>query len=260
MPTAPKSRCRSKPGMAEPPLKVVIVDDEPLAVERLTMLCAKLDRIAVIGSAGDGQSALEMLDRCAPDLLLLDIAMPRVDGVSFARILEHRTPRPSVIFVTAYDHYAVDAFDVSAVDYLLKPVAAERLERAIARVRDTRPSVTPPPSELDQLWVPHRSEMIRIPVAGIDRVEAERDYMRLHVGARSHLIHMTIAELEQRLNPAAFLRVHRSAIVRTDRIARIGKDNAGNWFAELVDGHRLRVGRTYRARLKALVRREAVNR
>jgi len=244
--------------LAEPPLKVLIVDDEPLAVERLTMLCAGLGGIAVIGSARDGEAALDMLDRTAPDLLLLDIAMPRMDGVSLARILERRTPRPAVIFVTAYDHHAVDAFDVAAVDYLLKPVAAERLERAIARVRDARRDAARPPGEPDQLWVPHRSEMIRIRVADIDRVEAERDYMRLHVGARSYLIHMTIAELEQRLDPTAFLRVHRSAIVRTDRIARVGKDDMGNWFAELADGHRLRVGRTYRARLKALVRREAV--
>lgn len=245
--------------MAEPPLKLLIVDDEPLAVERLTMLCAGLDGIAVIGSARDGEAALDMLDRCAPDLLLLDIAMPRMDGVSLARMLERRAVRPAVIFVTAYDHYAVDAFDVAAVDYLLKPVAAERLERAIARVRDARRGTARPPDEPDQLWVPHRSEMIRIPVAGIDRVEAERDYMRLHVGARSYLIHMTIAELEQRLDSAAFLRVHRSAIVRIDRIDRVGKDDMGNWFAELADGHRLRVGRTYRARLKALVRRDAVN-
>ncbi|MBW8745515.1 MAG: response regulator transcription factor [Sphingomonas sp.] len=245
--------------MAEPPLKLLIVDDEPLAVERLTMLCFGLEGIAVIGSARDGEAALDLLDRCAPDLLLLDIAMPRMDGVSLARALERRTVRPAVIFVTAYDHHAVDAFDVAAVDYLLKPVAAERLERAIARVRDARRGAARPPDEPDQLWVPHRSEMIRIPVAGIDRVEAERDYMRLHVGARSYLIHMTIAELEQRLDSAAFLRVHRSAIVRIDRIDRVGKDDMGNWFAELADGHRLRVGRTYRARLKALVRRDAVN-
>ena len=245
--------------MAEAPLTLLIVDDEPLAVERLTMLCAGLDGITVTGSAGDGEAALAMLERCAPDLLLLDIAMPRMDGVSLARILERRTPRPAVIFVTAYDHYAVNAFDVAAVDYLLKPVAVERLERAIARVRDAR-SLARAPGDPDQLWVPHRSEMIRIAISDIERVEAERDYMRLHIGARSYLIHMTIAELEQRLDPAIFLRVHRSAIVRTDRIARIGKDKAGNWFAELTDSHRLRVGRTYRTRLKALVRREAVSR
>ena len=240
--------------MAEPRLKALIVDDEPLAVERLTMLCAELDGIDVIGSAGDGEAALDVLGRCAPDLLLLDIAMPRMDGVSLARILERGGPRPAVIFVTAYDHHAIDAFDVAATDYLLKPVAAERLQRAISRVFDARRLAARPPGEPDQLWVPHRSEMVRVPVAGIDRIEAERDYMRLHVGGRSHLIHMTIAELEQRLDPGIFLRVHRSAIVRIDRIARIGKDGAGNWFAELADGHRLRIGRTYRARLKALMR------
>jgi len=234
------------------PIRVLIVDDEPLAADRLRMLCAEIGDMVVIGHAGDGDAALAMLAAIEPDLLLLDIAMPRMDGVSLARILERRAVRPAVIFVTAYDHYALDAFDVAAVDYLLKPVAAERLARAIARVRDARAGPARTQDELDILWVPYRSEMIRIPAASIDRIEAERDYMRLHVGARSYLIHMTIAELEQRLDPRAFLRIHRSAIVRTDRIARAGKDEGGNWFAELADGHRLRVGRTYRGRLKGL--------
>jgi len=240
--------------MADAPIRVVIVDDEPLAAERLMMLCADLDGVSVIGQASDGDEALALLDRSNPDLLLLDIAMPRLDGVSLARILDRRTARPAVIFVTAYDHYALDAFDVAAVDYLLKPVAAERLERAIARLREPRRAAAPARAEADQLWVPYRSEMIRIPTDSIDRVEAERDYMRLHVGTRSYLIHMTIAELEQRLDPNKFLRVHRSAIARIDRIARTGRDATGTWFVEMVDGHRLRVGRTYRDRLKALLK------
>jgi len=239
--------------MADAPLRVMIVDDEPLAAERLTMLCANLDDVSVIGHASDGDAALAMLDHCSPDLLLLDIAMPRLDGVSLARILDRRARRPAVIFVTAYDHHALDAFDVAAVDYLLKPVAAERLQRAIARLREPRRATAPERTQSDQLWVPYRSEMIRVPTDSIDRVEAERDYMRLHVGARSYLIHMTIAELEQRLDPAKFLRVHRSAIARIDRIARAGRDATGTWFVELADGHRLRVGRTYRERMKALL-------
>jgi len=242
--------------MAEAPIRILIVDDEPLAAERLMMLCAGLEGICVIGHASDGDAALAMIEQGGPDLLLLDIAMPRMDGVSLARILERRMPRPAVIFVTAYDHYAVDAFDVAAVDYLLKPVAAERLERAIARLREPRripPSALP--AHTDQLWVPYRSEMIRIPADGIDRVQAERDYMRLHVGPRSYLIHMTIAELEQRLDPHKFLRVHRSAIVRIDRIAKIARDATGAGCLELVDGHRLRIGRTYRARVKSLLKR-----
>lgn len=234
-------------------VRVLIVDDEPLAAERLTMMCAQIGGVTVIGHAGDGDAALAMLARTEPDLLLLDIAMPRLDGVSLARILERRAVRPAVIFVTAYDHYALDAFDVAAVDYLLKPVAADRLARAIARVRDARPGTAPPQDDLDQLWVPYRSEMIRIPAASIDRIEAERDYMRLHVGARSYLIHITIAALAQRLDPRLFLRVHRSAIVRIDQIARVGKDGPSGLFVELRDGFRLRVGRTYRAQLKTLL-------
>ena len=240
--------------MADPPIRVMIVDDEPLAAERLTMLCADLDGVSVIGHAGDGDAALAMLEDSNPDLLLLDIAMPRMDGVSLARILDRRATRPAVIFVTAYDHHALDAFDVAAVDYLLKPVAAERLERAIARVREPRRATPPARAEIDQLWVPYRSEMVRLPTDTIDRVEAERDYMRLHVGTRSYLIHMTIAELEQRLDPSRFLRVHRSTIVRIDRIASIGRNGADAWFVELADGHRLAIGRTYRARVKAAIK------
>jgi two-component system response regulator AlgR len=179
--------------MADAPIRILIVDDEPLAADRLMMLCAGLEGVCVIGHASDGGAALTIIEQDNPDLLLLDIAMPRMDGISLARILERRVPRPAVIFVTAYDHYAVDAFDVAAVDYLLKPVAAERLQRAVARLRDPRRTPPPAPIEADQLWVPFRSEMIRIPADAIDRVQAERDYMRLHVGARSYLIHMTIA-------------------------------------------------------------------
>jgi len=147
------------------------------------------------------------------------------------------------------------------VDYVLKPVAAERLARAVERVslrlgERTEPSAEPPkPAHATEFWVPHRSEMVRIAAADIDRVDAERDYMRLHVGARSYLLHHTISELERRLDPERFIRLHRSTIVRRDRIARLVHDGIGGWHAVLADGAEVRIGRTYLAPARAMAGR-----
>ena len=124
--------------MAENPvetLKTLIVDDEPLAVERMQVICAKIPAIQVVGTASDGAQALRLVDALKPDLILLDMTMPEVDGISVAKSLAKQTERPAVVFVTAHDNYAVEAFDLDAVDYVLKPVKSERLERAIARAR-----------------------------------------------------------------------------------------------------------------------------
>jgi two-component system response regulator AlgR len=234
---------------ADAPLRTLVVDDEPLAVERLQILCAREPAIDLVGVASDGEAALRMVEALAPDLLLLDIAMPGMDGMEVARAIEGRPSRPAVIFCTAFDQFAVAAFDVSAVDYLLKPVSAERLARAVARVRE---ALRAPPAPLvpaaehsSEFWVPHRSEMIRIAAEDIDRIEAERDYMRLHVGSRSFLLHQTITELERQLDPAKFIRLHRSTIVRRRFIAKLRHDGLGVWHADLADGTEVRIGRTY---------------
>jgi two-component system response regulator AlgR len=237
---------------AEPPLTALIVDDEPLAIERLEMMAADIAELSIVGTASDGDAALAMIGTNMPDLILLDIAMPGLDGISLARMLENRRPRPLVIFVTAFDHYAIDAFEAAAIDYLLKPVTTERLTRAIRRARDIRPA-RPSGGYIEELWVPFRSDMIRIDVEAIDWIEAERDYMRLHVASRSHLLHMTIAELERRLDPRCFIRIHRSAIVRRDFIARFRRDRGGNWIACMADGSEQKVGRTYIAAARQLV-------
>ena len=130
---------------AEAALRTLIVDDEPLAIERLQILCARIPGIAVAGTAAEGGSALRLIESLKPDLLLLDIQMPGMDGMALARTLATREVRPAVIFITAYDRFAVAAFDVAAVDYLLKPVEEERLERAIARIRK-EVAATPAPS------------------------------------------------------------------------------------------------------------------
>lgn len=239
------------------PLRTLIVDDEPLAVERLQILCARIADVSLVGTAADGAGALRLMEALTPDLLLMDIQMPGVDGMAVASALTGRAARPALIFVTAFDQFAVAAFDVSAVDYLLKPVEAERLERAIARVRTqigaaARSAPVLPSPWTQEFWVPHRMEIIRIAARDIDLIEAERDYMRLHVGARSFLLHQTITELERRLDPADFVRLHRSTLVRRDRIAGFKHNGSGTWEAQLHDGRWLRVGRTYLANARAM--------
>ena len=247
-------------------LRTLIVDDEPLAIERLQLLCARIPGIAVAGTAAEGGSALRLIESLKPDLLLLDIQMPGMDGMALARILAARENRPAVIFVTAYDRFAVAAFDVAAVDYLLKPVEEDRLERAISRIRKelaATPALfsrAPGASRYaGEFWVPHRSGIVRIAARDIDLIEAERDYMRLNVGPRSYLLHETITELERQLDPADFVRLHRSTLVRRDRITGFRHNGQGAWEAELKDGRWLRVGRTYLANARAMAAKSGVN-
>lgn len=239
-------------------LRTLLVDDEPLAIERLQILCARIPAITLVGIAMEGKSALRLIESLAPDLILLDIQMPGLDGISIADSLSRMPRPPSVIFVTAFDGFAVAAFDVGAVDYLLKPVSAERFERAIMRISSPMATGDPKPSEASsqwtrEFWVPHRSEIIRVPARDIELVEAERDYMRLHVGGRSFLLHETISSLERKLNPADFVRLHRSVIVRRDHINGFRHNGAGTWEAQLRDGRMVRVGRTYMANAREMM-------
>ena len=248
-------------------VRTMIVDDEPLAVERLQLLCAQVDELALVGTAGDGVTALRMAEALHPQLLLVDINMPQMDGMALARALAESEQSPAIIFITAYDSFAVEAFDLAAVDYLLKPVSLDRLSRAIERVRErlhagteNGASVTVSQSSDDEqwareFWVPHRSELKRIDAVQIDRVEAERDYMRLHVGSRSYLLHETIKILEERLDPAQFMRTHRSHIIRKDFIKGLRHEGGGVWLTVLKDDTELRIGRTYLTQVKQLAGR-----
>lgn len=243
------------------PLRTLIVDDEPLAVERIQVICAKLSKINVIGTASDGAAALRLAEALAPDLMLLDMTMPELDGLGVAHQLAGQENPPAIIFVTAHDGFAVEAFDLEAVDYVLKPVAADRLERAIERAVSRRGSERNSTSEwLEELWVPHRSELIRIAVNEVSRIDAERDYVRLFVGdpaegGRSYLLLQTIAGLEKKLDPSEFIRIHRSTILRKDRIRGLRHDGLGVWSAELDCGEALRIGRTYLPKVKAMAGR-----
>ena len=245
-------------------LRTLIVDDEPLAVERMQIICAGIPALNVVGTANDGAAALRLVEALAPDLILLDMTMPELDGLSVARRLGGAERKPAIVFVTAHDSFAVEAFDLDAVDYVLKPVTAERLERAIGRALARRGEGRDKPAAgsewIAEFWVPHRSELLRIAADDVMRIDAERDYVRLHVGggegpARSYLLLQTIAGLEARLDPAKFIRVHRSTILRRDRITGLRHDGLGVWSVELAGEEPVRIGRTYLSKVKALAGR-----
>ena len=241
--------------MAEP-LRTLIVDDEPLAVERLQIVCAGLEGLSVVGTASDGAAALALVEALSPDLLLLDLTMPELDGLSVARALARQANPPATIFVTAHDCFAVEAFDLDAVDYVLKPVSAERLQRAVDRAVARRGARERREERwLSEFWVPHRSELLRIAASDVTRIAAERDYVRLHVGLQSYLLLQTITGLEARLDPARFIRLHRSTIVPRSQIAGLRHEGLGVWSAELTDGDSVRIGKTYLARAKAMAGR-----
>lgn len=244
-------------------LRTIIVDDEPLAVERLEILCNSEPDIEIVGTASDGVAALRLAQQLTPDLMFLDIGMPHMDGINASRALALMDRKPGIIFVTAYDNFAVEAFDLDVVDYVLKPVSAERLNRAIARAKiglDEGQSKPPEPSSppidnsgyATEFWVSHRAELIRVAAMDIERIEAERDYMRLHTGGRSYLLHQTISTLEQRLNPEQFQRIHRSHIIRRDLITGLRHEGGGVWHALLGADLSMRIGRKYLADVKRL--------
>ena len=248
--------------MDEPPLKLLIADDEPLAAERLQLLLAQCDGVDLIGTASDGESAVRMAEALTPDLMLLDIEMPGLDGIDVARSLAKRRPSPAVVFITAFDQFAVAAFEVEAVDYLMKPVTPDRLNRALQRARDhlqrreKGADITSAPSQyLEEFWASDLSGLVRIASRDVDRVSAERDYMRLHVGRRSWRIHHSMNALEEGLDPELFVRLHRSAIVRKDFIAGFSRSASGRWIARLSDGEEQPVGRLYTEKVRTIARR-----
>ena len=242
------------------PLRILVVDDEPLAVERLQLLLARCEGVSLVGTANDGEAALRIAEAVAPDLVLLDIAMPGMDGIDVARALSASAVSSAVIFATAFDNFAVAAFDIAAVDYLMKPVQLDRLQRALDRARRQRAGAPDEAAKassayVEEFWVPDQSGLVRIAACDIERITAERDYMRLIVGRRSWLIHRTIAKLEQDLDPASFIRVHRSVILRRDTIVGLYRDDGGHWVARLADGGEQRIGRSYTDEVKKLAGR-----
>lgn len=233
------------------PLNILVVDDEPLAVERMQLLLARCPAATLAGTASHGEAAIRLVEALSPDIVLLDIAMPGMDGIDVARELGKQPRPPMVIFVTAFDSFAVAAFDIEAVDYLMKPVDPARLARALDRAREhigrrgDADGRAARGQYVEEFWASDQTGLVRISTQDIDRITAERDYMRLHVGKRSWLVHHSMAKLEEELDPERFVRLHRSAIVRRDCVAGFRRDDNGSWYARLTDETEQKVGRLY---------------
>jgi len=242
--------------MSETALRTLIVDDEPIARARLQALCREIaDAVRVVGEASNGVEALARIRVDQPDLVLLDIAMPDLDGLQVAAALAEMNAPPEVVFCTAYPSHALEAFEVAAVDYLLKPINRERFAQAVGKAARLRACDAPPLPRssdwLDHLWVPHREAMIRIDIRDVNRIEAEGDYVRLVTPQASYLLHETMAHLEERLDPDRFSRIRRSMIVRTDLLGTAVHLGSGVWNVSLTDGPLVRVGPTYWKALKS---------
>jgi len=252
-------------------MRVLLVDDEPLALRRLEILLSRRAWVEVIGCHRDGASALDAIRNLAPDVVFLDVQMPGLDGFEVADAIRCATG-PELIFVTAFDAYAVRAFETAAADYLLKPVEPERLDEALARARGrlaARDAVARA-QELEtlvellsadgngdgpEIWIRDRTGAVRIEKSRIDWVEAEGDYVRIHCGPRSWLMRGTLASMEERLDSRTFARVHRSAIVNRRRIARVAVTDTGSRRLELETGVEVPVGRAFESRIAELMQR-----
>lgn len=228
-------------------LRVMVVDDVLLARQRLERLLAAEAEVEVAASCGDAVAALEVLAQARPDLLLLDVEMPEIDGFGLLARLPPGA-RPEIVFVTAYDQHAVRAFDVHAVDYLLKPVEPERLHAALQRVRQRLQGRAAPTA---RLLLRDGDGTQVLAMAQIDWVEAAGNYLCIRSQGRTHVQRCTLSQMERRLDPQRFQRIHRSRIVNVERIARLVPQFNGDHTVVLHDGTELALSRTYRDALFA---------
>lgn len=246
-------------------LRVMVVDDEPLAREGLAEQLRTIPGVEVVGVHGDGAAALQAIEVESPDALFIDIRMPGLDGFDVVAALDPARP-PAVVFVTAYDAFAVKAFEMNAMDYLLKPATVERLAQAVDRVRNRMAAsdsgyaqrlgdllekiAESRPRGVGRLIVREVGQVVVIPTADIEWIEGADYYAKLHVGPRAHLMRESLTSLEKRLDPARFLRVHRSAIVNVARVRKVEAAERGDGVAVLGSGARVKVMRAQRAELE----------
>lgn len=249
-------------------LRALVVDDEPLARRALVRLLRSEPDVQVIGQCGDGESAVETIRRVRPDLVFLDVQMPEMDGFRVVEAVGVEA-MPVTIFVTAFDRYALRAFDANAVDYLLKPFAAERLTRALARARDRclgrvdQEAAQRLFSLLDRsrfqtdyaqrLTVSTRGRILFVEVAEIDWIEAEGNYARLHVSRKIYDVRETLQSLMEKLDPRDFVRIHRSTIVNQRRIREVQPWFRGSHIVVLESGEELRMSRYQREAVERLL-------
>jgi len=251
--------------MSKRVIRALLVDDEPLANAGLRTLLAAHDDIEVVGEARGGAEAIGAIPEMQPDLVFLDVQMPNVDGFAVLREVEAETI-PAIIFVTAYEEYAVRAFEVHALDYLVKPIAADRLSIALERVRQSLAQVRdgalavrlrdllderepPKTAYASRILVRVGTRQLLIHVTDVDWIEADDYCSIIHVRGASHVIRETLGSLAARLDPATFARVHRSAIVNVARVRELRRERLGGLSAVLTDGTTIAVSRTRRAEL-----------
>ncbi|HKG95743.1 MAG TPA: LytTR family transcriptional regulator DNA-binding domain-containing protein [Gemmatimonadaceae bacterium] len=254
-----------------PPIRTLIVDDEALARRGLRTLLRDDPEVEVVGECRDGREAVAAIRERRPELVYLDVQMPALDGFAVIDAVGVEA-MPAVVFVTAYDEHALRAFEVHALDYLLKPFDRDRFARSLDRakrlvraaapapssgdlaalLRDLRAAPPAPPRYAERLLVKHDGRIYFVPAADVDWVEAAGNYLRIHAGAERHLLHETMNALEERLDPARFVRVHRSAIVNVDRIREIQPWFHGGLVIILKTGARVTASRTYKDRLLSL--------
>ncbi len=249
------------------PLTTLIVDDEPLAREGLRMLLSQDPEIAAIHEARDGREAVAAILEARPDLVFLDVQMPEMDGFSVVREVGAER-MPAVVFVTAHDQYAIQAFEINAIDYLLKPVTEERFRQALARAKvrlDVRAgdeasgrilslleAMAAPRRYMKRLAVRSAGKTVFVDVEDVDWIEAAENYVQLHAGKAGHLLHVPMNTLEKSLDPEIFLRIHRSAMVNVRRIKELQPAAHGEYVVTLASGVRLQSSRTYNEKLKTL--------
>ncbi len=265
-------------------LKALIVDDESLGRRGLKLRLADIEGVEVVGECTNGSEALAAIPELSPDLVFLDIQMPGMDGFDVVRSLQ-ADDMPMIIFCTAFDHYAVDAFKIHAVDYLLKPIEDSRLREAVCRARevyehknavadkaqllDVIGRITQKdPAQVDQwlsddegtaqypekIAVKDGGNITLVPVADIDWVDAAGDYMCLHVNGVIHVMRITMKALEEQLNPALFQRVHRSTIVNIKRIEKISSHINGEYHLILLSGDKLKMSRSYKDKVSTFLK------
>jgi len=246
-------------------VRTLVVDDEAPARRRIRRLLAAEDGVTVIGECGDGASAVSMIEALRPDLVFLDVQMPERDGFDVVKAIPPAR-LPAILFVTAYDQYALRAFDVHAVDYLLKPFTGERFRTALTRARERiarraedaglatlATTLRNRPVYVSRLPVRTGGRTVFVEMEAVDWLEAADNYVRLHVKQREYLVRETLGSLEARLDPDRFVRIHRSAIVGIDRIAETRATSHGDAEVLLRDGTKLTASRTWREDLQQVL-------
>ena len=230
-------------------ITTVIVDDEPLARSNLAILLRLDPKIEILGECGSGIHAPALIRDTRPDLVFLDVQMPECDGFDVLELLGKDVP-PAIVFVTAYDQYALRAFEAGALDYLLKPFDNARFDLALDRARQKIKLAKDLPRKLDRLAIKNAGQVSFLRTSEIDWIEAADYYACLHIGKRTHMLRRSIADLEHDLDPAIFCRIHRSTIVNLDRVHGLNLNEDGEYEVLLENETKLRLSRSYRKQLQ----------